>query len=138
MLTMETDNQWPVNFNWPLFWFEPHVRGVRHLVDLSISSAHNAHIMFISSVSSVGSWSGAGPVPEQSFADLDVASEMGYGQSKLTAEVLLEKAAQVSVVRSACCRVGIVAGAVERRSGLWSKHEYIPSVRIPPTKRAHH
>jgi nucleoside-diphosphate-sugar epimerase len=76
-----TDNQWPVNFNWPLLSFEPYIRGVRYLVDLSIASAHNAHVMFISSVSAVGTWTGVGQVPEQSFPDLNVASEIGYGQS---------------------------------------------------------
>jgi nucleoside-diphosphate-sugar epimerase len=123
-----TDNQWPVNFNWPLRSFEPYIRGVRNLIDLSVASAHNAHITFISSVSAVGSWEGAGQVPERSFPDLNMAAELGYGQSKLIAENLLEKAARISRVRSACCRVGIVAGPVEQRLGLWNKHEYIPSV----------
>ncbi|KAF2644121.1 acetyl-CoA synthetase-like protein [Massarina eburnea CBS 473.64] len=123
-------NQWPVNFNWPLLSFEPYIRGARHLVDLCIESTHNAHFTFVSSVSAVGSWGGAGPVPEKSFPGLDVASELGYGQSKLTVEALLDKAAQESKVRSACCRVGIVAGPVQRMVGLWNKHEYIPSIII--------
>jgi nucleoside-diphosphate-sugar epimerase len=134
----ETDNQWPVNFNWPLRSFELHIRGVRHLIDLSVASAHNAHITFISSVSAVGSWKGTDQVPEKSFPDLNMAAELGYGQSKLIAEVLLEKAAQISQVRSACCRVGIVAGPVQQRLGLWNKHEYIPSVsalRFIPTAK---
>lgn len=84
--------------------------------------------MFISSVSAVGAWDAAGPVPEQPFPELDMAGDTGYGQSKLLAETLLGKAAEISGVRSACCRVGIVAGPVERRLGMWNKHEYIPSV----------
>ena len=53
---------------------------------------------------------------------------MGYGQSKLIAESLLDKASEISGVRSAICRVGIVAGPVEQKLGMWNKHEYIPSV----------
>lgn len=123
-------NQWPVNFNWPLSSFEPHVRGVRHLVDMCIASTHNAHITFVSSVSAAGSWAGTGPVPETPFPNLDVASHLGYGQSKLVAETLLHKAAEISGVGSACCRVGIVAGPVQQRLGLWNMHEYIPSIII--------
>ena len=63
--------------------------------------------------------------------DFSVASKMGYGQSKLISECLLDQAAKISGVRSACCRVGIVAGPVEKRAGLWNKHEYIPSVGFP-------
>ncbi|OTB03015.1 hypothetical protein M426DRAFT_74313 [Hypoxylon sp. CI-4A] len=121
-------NQWPVNFNWQLPSFEPHVRGIRHLVDFSLESAHDAFIMFISSVSAVGSWNDVGPVPEQPFPELDMASKAGYGQSKLLAESILGKAATVSGVRSAICRVGIIAGPVEQELGLWNKHEYIPSI----------
>ncbi|KAI1097411.1 acetyl-CoA synthetase-like protein [Jackrogersella minutella] len=123
-------NQWPVNFNWSLPSFEPHVRGVRHLVDFSLESAHDAFIMFISSVSAVDSWDGAGPVPEQAFPKLDMAGKTGYGQSKLIAETMLEKSGRLSGVRSASCRVGIVAGPVEREQGMWNKHEYIPSIII--------
>ncbi|OTA64054.1 acetyl-CoA synthetase-like protein [Hypoxylon sp. EC38] len=123
-------NQWPVNFNWSLSSFEPHIRGVRQLINFSLESAHNAFIMFISSVSAVGSWKGAGPVPEQLFPDLDVASKTGYGQSKLLAETILWRAGILSGVRSASCRVGIVAGPVRQRLGMWNKHEYIPSIVV--------
>ncbi|XXG95744.1 hypothetical protein Hte_002014 [Hypoxylon texense] len=121
-------NQWPVNFNWQLTSFEPHIRGVRHLADFSFESTQNAFIMFISSVSAAGSWNGAGPVPERAFPELDMASKTGYGQSKLLAETLLGKAGEVSGVRSASCRVGIVAGPVDQQRGRWNKHEYIPSI----------
>lgn len=93
--------------------------------------------MFISSVSAVGSWDRAGPVPERAFPKLDMASETGYGQSKLLAETVLGKAGELSGVRSASCRVGIVAGPVERQLGIWNKHEYIPSVRTRPTCLSH-
>lgn len=123
-------NQWPVNFNWTLSSFEPYIRGVRNLINFSFSSTHKSFLLFISSVSAVGSWNRHGNVPEEPIFDLSVASNMGYGQSKLISECLLDEAAAISGVRSACCRVGIVAGPVEKDLGMWNKHEYIPSIII--------
>ncbi|KAL8912050.1 MAG: hypothetical protein Q9171_002903 [Xanthocarpia ochracea] len=122
--------QWPVNFNWTLASFEPYIRGVRNLVDFSVSSTHRSFLLFVSSVSAVGAWSGPGIVPKEPNYNFNVAGELGYGQSKLISECLLDEAARVSGVRSACCRVGIVAGPVEKKSGLWNKHEYIPSLIV--------
>ncbi|KAI5860467.1 putative NRPS-like enzyme [Durotheca rogersii] len=146
-------NQWPVNFHWPLSLFEPYVAGVRNLACLAAESDRDAFVLFVSSVSSVGEWkkSSSAPssalpsaiiakdgkedeqhtaVPEAPITDLRAAARMGYGESKLVSECLLDRAATISGVRSACCRVGIVAGPVERRQGLWSKHEYIPSIMV--------
>ncbi|KAF2836219.1 putative NRPS-like enzyme [Patellaria atrata CBS 101060] len=123
-------NQWPVNFNWTLASFEPYIRGVRNLIHFSYASTHKSFILFISSVSAVGAWKGHGYVPEEPIYDLNVASNMGYGQSKLISECMLDRAAAISGVRSACCRVGIVAGPVDKKLGMWNKHEYIPSIFI--------
>ncbi|KAI9042659.1 non-ribosomal peptide synthetase [Aspergillus affinis] len=123
-------NQWAVNFNWKLASFEPFIRGVRHLIDFSHASAMHSFITFISSVSAVGSWDSPHPVPEGPIHDFSVAAKMGYGQSKLISECLLDKAAEVSGVQSACCRVGIVAGPIEQPLGLWNPNEYIPSIFI--------
>ena len=79
----------------------------------------------------MGAWKGHGNVPEEPIYNLNVASNIGYGQSKLISECLLDKAAEISGVRSAYCRVGIVAGPVEKRLGMWNRHEYIPSVSSP-------
>ncbi|KAK0614921.1 hypothetical protein B0T17DRAFT_540571 [Bombardia bombarda] len=123
-------NQWPVKFTWSLASFEPYIRGVRNLIELSSASAHSAFILFVSSVSSVGSWKGAGSVPEDVMHGLDTAAPMGYGQSKLVSECLLDKASLISGVRSASCRVGVVAGPVEQPLGMWNKHEYFPSIFV--------
>ncbi|KAI3318574.1 acetyl-CoA synthetase-like protein [Xylariaceae sp. AK1471] len=120
-------NQWPVNFNWHVVSFDPFIRGVRNLADLCLGSAHNAVLLFVSSVSAVGAWSEPGPVPEDAVFDLACAS-MGYGQAKLVSECLLEEAAATSGLRAAVCRVGIVAGPVERKQGMWNRHEYIPAL----------
>lgn len=122
------DCQWPVNFNWTLPSFEPSIAGVRNLAIMAAESAHNAFVLFVSSVASVGGWTRVEEIPETPIHDLTVAANMGYGQSKLIAENLLDKAAEISGVRSAVCRVGIVAGPIEQTLGMWNKSEYIPSV----------
>ena len=130
MLThVVVDCQWPVNFNWNLSSFEPSIAGVRNLAIMAANSAHNAFILFVSSVASVGGWKGLKEVPEIPIHDLTVAANMGYGQSKLIAEGLLNKASEICSIRSAICRVGIVAGPIEQELGMWNKREYIPSVR---------
>lgn len=126
--------QWPVNFNWSFASFEPYIAGVVNLIHLAHSSARRAFILFVSSVAAVGGWgtiSTSEAVPEAPIHDLNAAAGTGYGQSKLLAECLLDRAAAISGVRSASCRVGIVAGPVERGElGLWSTHEYIPSIIV--------
>ncbi|KAK6085784.1 Iterative polyketide synthase CazM 8 [Seiridium cupressi] len=107
--------QWPVNFNWALPSFEPYIAGVKNLATLAKFSNHNAFILFVSSIAAVGGWKGPNEVPEAPMDDLDVAAGTGYGQSKLIAERLLDEAAKISGVRSAICRVGIVAGPVDRK-----------------------
>ncbi|KAI9745048.1 MAG: hypothetical protein M1818_001326 [Claussenomyces sp. TS43310] len=123
-------NQWPVNFNWALSSFEPYIRGVLNLVNFSFASTHKSFLLFVSSVSAVGAWKGQGSAPEEAIYDFGTASNIGYGQSKLISECLLDQAAEISGVRSACCRVSIVAGPVEKRLGMWNRHEYIPSIII--------
>ena len=123
-------NQWPVNFHWRVASFGPVVHGVRNLADLCLGSAHNAVMLFVSSVSAVGAWDEPGPVPEDAVSDFGCAA-MGYGQAKLVSECLLGEAAATSGLRVAVCRVGIVAGPVERKQGMWNRHEYIPAVSLP-------
>ena len=130
----QQDNQWPVNFNWPLQSFRPQIHGVVNLAHLAHASRYNALVLFVSSVSAVASLP-SGTAPEAPVHDVSASAPMGYGRSKLIAEILLDRAGQRSGVRSAVCRVGIVAGPVESTAGMWNKHEYIPSVSAPSVPR---
>ncbi|KAK7958648.1 thioester reductase domain-containing protein [Apiospora saccharicola] len=120
-------NQWPVNFHWPVACFEPHIRGVRNLVDLCLVTRHDALLFFVSSVSTVGAWPEPEPVPEVPVRSM-AAAAMGYGQAKLVSEQILERAAAFSGLRAVTCRIGVVAGPVDRPEGLWNRHEYIPAL----------
>ncbi|KAK7927484.1 hypothetical protein PG985_004482 [Apiospora marii] len=120
-------NQWPVNFHWPVACFEPHIRGVRNLVDLCLVTRHDALLFFVSSISAVAAWSEPGPVPEAPVRNM-AAATMGYGQAKLVSEQILERAVAYSGLRAANCRIGAVAGPIVRPEGLWNRHEYIPAL----------
>ena len=122
------DCQWPVNFNVTLSSLEPSIAGVQNLAIMAANSVLNAFALFVSSVASVGGWKGSEEIPEIPIHDLTVATHMGYSQSKLIAEVLLDKASEISGVHSAICRVAIVAGPIEQKLGMWNISEYIPSV----------
>jgi thioester reductase-like protein len=121
-------NAWPVNFNMAVASFEPHIRGVRHLVDFSARAARKkVAITFISSVGTIEGW--ATPdvlVPEKALPDWSVAA-MGYGQSKLASSMILDKAAEVSGVPTAIIRVGQIAGP-RGEKGKWNPQEWLPSL----------
>ncbi|KXG50671.1 Male sterility, NAD-binding [Penicillium griseofulvum] len=122
-------NQWPVNYNWDIASFEPHVRGVRHMIDFSRSSNHNASLFFVSSVATVSHLRTDGAVPEKSnyipTTELD-----GYGSAKHVSELILDDAVALSGVNASVCRVGQIAGPVLRgtEKGMWGKHEWVPTL----------
>ncbi|KAL8305600.1 hypothetical protein RB600_008472 [Gaeumannomyces tritici] len=129
-LLAETDrivhNAWPVNFNMSIATFEPWVRGVRHLIDLSAACARRVPIAFVSSIAAVEGWLGPEPVPERQLPDLGLPG-MGYGQSKLVASLVLDEARARGGVPSAIVRVGQIAGPRSRR-GEWTRREWLPTL----------
>lgn len=119
-----------MDFNLNLESFEPHIAGVRELINLINQSPKSPPILFTSSISTLGNWAIQYPedkVPESAFYDFSVPSAMGYGESKYVAEQLLEKAGKSSGVSAAICRVGQLAGPVVK-DGVWNKQEWLPSV----------
>ncbi|KAI0969100.1 hypothetical protein F4678DRAFT_180499 [Xylaria arbuscula] len=122
-------NQWPVNFNLDLSSFEPHIRGVRHLVDFAKKSRHGSSVFYISSVGSITKWADDEPVPEKPIHDLTIAGAQGYSLSKLMAEMVLEQAVKVSGVDASVCRVGQIAGPITTgEKGEWNKQEWFPTI----------
>lgn len=119
--------QWPVNFNLNITSFEPHIRGVRHLIDFCLSSKLAPSIFFLSSVATVSHLKDRSEVPE---APVDILTSIngGYGASKQVCELILQDAYERSGVNATICRVGQVAGPVLRQEGMWSKQEWVPTV----------
>ena len=125
-------NQWQVDFNLALPSFLPHVEGVRNLIDLAASANNNPPIVFTSTVSTTGNWLALNPdtpmAPEEPIHDFRVPMPIGYAESKHVSERLLELAAAQSGVRASVCRVGQVAGPVDKKGGVWNKQEWFPSL----------
>ncbi|KAI9811859.1 MAG: putative NRPS-like protein biosynthetic cluster [Pycnora praestabilis] len=124
-------NAWKVNFNHQLESFEDtHIRGVRNFVDWSIASPRHPHIVFVSSISSVGNWAAAGEgdgaVTEAPLTNYNVAQKLGYGESKHVSERILSIAAERSGVPTSMLRVGQIAGPLAANGGEWNKTEWLP------------
>ncbi|EFQ36630.1 male sterility protein [Colletotrichum graminicola M1.001] len=121
--------QWPVNFNLPLGAFEPHVRGVRHLVDLCARAARDARLVLVSTVLAATPWNGS-----EGGTTVMSVPEGAYAQGKLVADLVAEEAARRSGTRAAVVRVGQIAGS-EDAAGSWNRDEWLPrlvasSVRV--------
>ena len=126
-------NAWQVDFNLALESYESvHIRGVRNLIDMSMKSARQVGIFFISSISAVMNWPAhrEGPVPEEVIDDFTVPGAMGYAESKHVSERLLDRANVKCKVPISICRVGQVAGPVLSSKGMWNKREWLPSLII--------
>ena len=128
-------NAWDVNFNRPLSAFvKPHIAGVRYLIDLCLSSPKNLNFLFISSTSAIDNRHhevevsrNAHHIPETVPSTWSSAQNMGYAQSKLIAERLIEHAALIAGLRARICRVGQIAGPTAGK-GKWKEREWFPSL----------
>lgn len=123
-------NAWKVNFNHQVEAFEnPHIQGVRRLIDFSIESEKNAHIHFISSISTIEGYSPEkGPsIPEITFTDPTVALRQGYGESKHVSERICASASARCGVPTSIHRVGQIGGPTTKK-GMWNKQEWVPSL----------
>ncbi|TKA63919.1 hypothetical protein B0A55_08736, partial [Friedmanniomyces simplex] len=122
------------HFNKTLECFESvHIAGTRRCVDFSFESQHRAHIIFISSISSVANWfekhADELEVPERLLHDPTLPSTSGHGESKHVAGLILSKAAAQSGVSGTVLRAGQLAGPSDG-SSVWKKQEWIPSLVI--------
>ena len=121
-------NAWLLNFNLFLSSFEPHIAGVRAVLDLALASPHGTppHVTFVSSIGAVARWPfGDRPVPEAMLDAPEFSLPQGYAYSKYAAEQILQRAAALRpTLRIAVVRCGQVAGTLT--TGAWARSEYIP------------
>ena len=66
-------------------------------------------------------------MPEEIINDWAVSEKVGYTESKLVAERLIDDGCKKSHVRSAICRVGQIAGPASKY-GVWNGKEWLPSL----------
>ncbi|MCJ1263084.1 hypothetical protein MMC22_002954 [Lobaria immixta] len=132
---MVIHSAWKVDFNLSLESYETqYIRSVRTFVDFSVKSKLHPRIIFISSVSSVSNWAtihGSTLVPETPVESYNVASDMGYGQSKNVSERILSAASERCNIPVTILRIGQIAGpstTSSSGSSSWRKDEWVPSL----------
>ncbi|KAH8647661.1 aminoadipate-semialdehyde dehydrogenase large subunit [Xylariales sp. PMI_506] len=116
---------WSVNFNKSLQSFDDCIFGARNLMLLCLRAKQPApaSFNFCSSVSAVARTPN-GYVPECLPESLEYAQGMGYAQSKLVTEHLVERAARSANMKARVLRIGqICADTVH---GIWNDTEAIP------------
>lgn len=119
-------NAWPVNFNFTVDSFEPHIKGVRNVANFAAQAEKRVAVTFISSIGTTERWSLDAPVPEERLNDLTLPSG-GYGQSKLIGSLILDEVAKAGDFPAVVIRVGQVAGP-QSELGAWNRHEWLPSI----------
>ncbi|GAB1517058.1 hypothetical protein RhiTH_000101 [Rhizoctonia solani] len=126
--TVMIHNAWQVNFNLSLQSFEPSIRGVHNLLDLAFQSTAptgSPLFVFASSIAVAGFARPGSCLSEAPVTLEDGATSIGYGQSKLVAEKLLESASRVGL-RTCIIRLGQLTG--DAISGSWSTTDWVPSL----------
>jgi thioester reductase-like protein len=118
---------WPVNFNIHLASFEPHIRGLSHLLQFSLSvhRPQPAQTFFCSSISTASNAPAPAFIADGPIENLGHASDMGYAQSKLVGEHIVRNATRAGA-RAYVLRIGQVVG--DKNNGVWNDHEFIPSM----------
>lgn len=119
---------WPVNFQLGLHSFEPHIAGVRNLVQMSLAvpSAEPARFIFCSSVASAMASPMPARIPEAPIKDLSLSSNLGYGRSKLVAEHVIQAAVDTVYANATILRIGQIVG--DQKHGVWNENEVIPMI----------
>ncbi|KAJ1310588.1 hypothetical protein OPQ81_007317 [Rhizoctonia solani] len=126
--TLIIHNAWEVNFNLSLKSFEPNICGTRNLLDFafhSIAPTGLPRFAFASSITVAGFRFNGMHLSESSVSLEDGATSIGYGQSKLITEKLLESA-RYAGLPTCIVRIGQLAGDV--KSGSWSTTDWVPSL----------
>ena len=87
-----------------------HIAGVRHLIDLALSSPRvkTPRFVFLSSISTVAHYKGTGDVPEVPIEDAKYAS-LGYGLSKLVGEQMSAVASKKAGLNATIVRIGQIS-----------------------------
>lgn len=134
-VTIFIHNAWAVDFNKSLQTYEAvHIAGTRRCVDFSAKSKYAAHVVFISSIASVGNWKSHHPdldtVQEEMYDDHQVTLPQGYGESKHVSGLILSTASEKSGVPTTVVRAGQLAGLKEGKGSVWNRHEWLPSIVI--------
>lgn len=119
-------NAWTVNFNHVLKSFEdPHIKGVRHFVDLNRQGRWRPHIFFISTIGAISAYPLGEQVPEVIYPQSDYVPRAGYSEGKYVSERILATAARNAGVSASVLRLGQAAGPTGLK-GCWNRNDLLP------------
>ncbi|KAF8215612.1 acetyl-CoA synthetase-like protein [Mycena galopus ATCC 62051] len=124
-VTVIIHNAWTLDFNKTLSSFEPHVKGMRNLIDLARQSPNESGVRFLftSSIGSAIGWDQKlGPFPEELQLDANVAVGNGYGESKYVSERILA----ASGLDATSFRIGQLSGSTT--NGAWATSDWVPAM----------
>lgn len=116
---------WPVNFQLGLSAFEPHLQGLKNLIDLSLTTTNKspARLLFCSSVSTAMATPGPATIKEALIEEFSNALPQGYARSKLVSEHIV-KAASKAGADAHILRIGQIIG--DTITGAWNSTEAFP------------
>ncbi|KAF9556258.1 acetyl-CoA synthetase-like protein [Agrocybe pediades] len=127
-LTHVIHNAWPVDFNLSLTSFESSIRGLRNLVELSLSSSHPTPPTIVFA-STIGMLQNHDPSPAKSIPETPIEAEVavgnGYTEGKWVSEEILQYASSHADLNSIVVRVGQLSGG---SNGSWNIAEWLPSL----------
>lgn len=116
---------WTVNFTIPLSAFEPQLLGLHRLLAFTAQTSQNARLVFCSSIAVAQSATEPAKVASAPMPSLEDCSSMGYGQSKLVAERVVESAVKRGV-NATVLRIGQIIPGRSRGTKLWNPNEAVP------------
>ncbi len=115
-----------MNFSLPLRTFEPVIRGLRNLLQLSYLSSKEIKFVFCSSTAATLGPNHPSFIPERVSSSPDDADILGYSKSKWVAEMICSRVAHplVGRLKVKIMRIGQLTGDTEH--GVWNMSEAYP------------
>ncbi|KAF3916714.1 hypothetical protein ABW20_dc0106499 [Dactylellina cionopaga] len=116
---------WAVNFAIHLSAFEPQLLGLHNLLAFAIQTDRNARLLFCSSIGVAQSINSPATIASAPIPSFDNCSPMGYSQSKLVGERIIESAAK-NGANATVLRIGQIIPGRRRGTKLWNPTEALP------------
>ncbi|KAG5951347.1 putative NRPS-like protein biosynthetic cluster [Claviceps sorghi] len=117
---------WAVNFTISLAAFETQIAGLHNLLSLCTRSKHRVCLQFCSSIGVAQATRGPAVVPSDAMPCLESSGELGYAQSKLVGERIVESAVKNHGLSAMVLRIGQIVPGRRRGTKLWNPSEAIP------------
>jgi thioester reductase-like protein len=124
---------WAVNFAIHLSAFEPQLLGLHNLLAFGIQTDRNARLLFCSSIGVAQSTKGPATIASAPIPSFDNCSPMGYSQSKLVGERIVESATK-NGANATVLRIGQIIPGRRRGTKLWNSTEAVPLMILSASK----